>query len=290
MPIYDQGYQRWEGELQRHPVRWWPILRRGVLSVVKQRRYLILLIGSWFWPLVKGVQFFLGSRAGSLLPDLQGSAFFKTGPGFFFDVMNHELVTLSVMIFVVLVGSDIIAQDRRHNALQIYFSKPITPNDYLLGKLGIVGVVLAGAVWVPLLLLWLFAVAVNTQDGYFGQVWLVPLHITVFYLFTVAGAGLLMLTLSSVGRRAVFIAVSWIILFGWGPSAAPSWVMQQLSGNDYWALTRLAGNIEHVGSWIFGVDTDRGFHPLLSLLVLSVVMVACYVILRRRIRPVEVVL
>ena len=43
MPIYDQGYERWNGELQKHPARWWPIVRQGILQFAPQRKYLILL-------------------------------------------------------------------------------------------------------------------------------------------------------------------------------------------------------------------------------------------------------
>jgi ABC-type transport system involved in multi-copper enzyme maturation permease subunit len=291
MPIYDQGYQHWKGELRRYPIRWWPILRRGVLEILRQRKYLFLLLGAWFWPLVKGVEFFLKARGGRFLPeDSALSGFLSVGKDFFFGVLTHDLVMLTVLLFVVLTGSEIISRDRHYNALQIYFSKPLTPNDYIFGKLGIVGSFLVMAVWAPMMLLWLFAVSVRTTDGYFGQVWTVPILITLYVAMLIAVAGLLILALSSIGRRGIFIAVSWLILFGWGPMGFPSMVLQGISNQDLWALVRLAGDLEHVGAWMFGLDRGPQFHPALSLLALGAAASVCYVVLRRRIKPVEVVL
>jgi len=117
MPIYDQGYQRWKGELQRHPVRWWPIVRHGVLSVIKQRKYLLLLVLAWAGPLVQGVRLFLGSRVSGVINTEQLGGLFADGMDFYLGVLEKQ--GLWVLLFVVLVGSDLIAQDRRHNALQI---------------------------------------------------------------------------------------------------------------------------------------------------------------------------
>jgi len=48
--------------------------------------------------------------------------------------------------------------------------------------------------------------------------------------------------------------------------------------------------MEHVGAWWFGAGAPEDFHPGLSLAVLLGVIVGCYVLLRQRIKPVEVVL
>ena len=288
MPIYDQGYQRWNGELQRHPVRWWPIVRHGVLSVLKQRKYMSLLILAWLGPFVQGVRLFLGSRVGSVINTQQFGGLFEDGMGFYLDVLEKQ--GLWVLLFVVLVGSDLIAQDRRHNALQIYFSKPLTPNDYILGKLGIVGSFLMGITWLPVLLLWLFALTLQIRSDYLASVWSVPLVATVYCVLLLLVAGLLVLALSAIARRAIFVGVSWILIFGYGPLQGIIPLVQGLSGNDYFGLLHVSGNLQDVGAWLFGLSGHGDYPPAVSLLALVVVAALSYAVLRRRIRPVEVVL
>lgn len=288
MPIYDQGYQRWKGELQRHPVRWWPIVRHGVQSVIKQRKYLLLMVLAWTGPFVQGVRLFLGSRVSGVINTEQLGGLFADGMDFYLGMLEKQ--GLFVLLFVVLVGSDLIAQDRRHNALQIYFSKPLTPNDYILGKLGIVGTFLMGITWVPVLLLWLFALTLQIRTDYFSAVWSVPLVATVFCVLQLLVAGLLILALSAVGKRAIFVGVSWILLFGYGPLQGIIPLVQGLSGNDLWGLLHVSGNLQHVGEWLFGLPGHGDYHPLASLAMLGLVTALSYVVLRRKIRPVEVVL
>ncbi len=290
MPIYDQGYQRWNGEMAKHPVRWWPILRRGVLEVVKQRKYLMLMLGAWIAPLVKGVELYFKSRAnevgvGQILPVNT-----DIGMSFFYDVFTSVASELAVLLFVVLVGSDLIARDRRHNALQMYFSKPLTRNDYIMGKLGVVAAFIVMVVWVPNIILWLFAISLRHGSSYFAAVWAAPFAGTAYTVLLIAVTGLLILALSSIGRRANLIAVSWLIIYGYGPLAGVVELLQGFTGHERWGLIRIKGNLDQVGAWMFGVRLPNDFHPILSTLVLAVVVGGCYWLVRRRIEPVEVVL
>jgi ABC-type transport system involved in multi-copper enzyme maturation permease subunit len=290
MPIYDTGYQRWKGEIQQHPARWWPIVRSGVTRNLARRRFLLLLVVAWVPTLVRGVRVYLDSRTGFVLPGGASDAgyFFKfISPLGYFPAWEQGLW---VLVFVVLVGTDLIARDRQYNALQIYFSKPLTQTDYIAGKLGIVATFLLLVSWLPCILLWLFAVAVNTQAGYFAKIWYVPLLATMFCALWVVVAGLLMLLLSAVGRKSVFIAGTWILLYGYGPSHALISLLKAISQNEYLGLLTVSGNLAQVGAWWFGVDRPHEFHPVLSLLVLLALSAGCFWLIRRRSQPVEVVL
>ncbi len=290
MPIYDQGYQRWKGTLSPHPVRWWPIVRHGVMRHLSRRNHLLLLVLAWIPAVVRGVRIYFDSRTWYILPG--GAA----EPSYFFKFISPQGYLamweqgLWVLVFVVLVGTDLIARDRRYNALQIYFSKPITRTDYVLGKLGIVATFLLLVTWLPCLLLWVFALFMNTQAGYFAKVWYVPLLATAFCALWVAVAGLLMLALSAVGRRSVFIAGTWILVYGYGPAHGLISLLKMLARNEYLGLLTVSGNLTQVGAWWFGVTPPHGFHPALSLVALVGTAALCVWVIRRRIQPVEVVL
>ncbi len=149
MPIYEQGYQRWSGEMQERPLRWWPIVRQGVLNFLPQRKYLVLLGIAWIAKIFAGASIYGRLKGGDFLEGVFGQNF-STGSPFFWSTMNESMIW--VVIFTIMVGSDLIAADRRGRALQLYFSKPITRNDYILGKIGVIATFILVAAWLPTLL------------------------------------------------------------------------------------------------------------------------------------------
>lgn len=286
MPIYEQGYQRWTGELQERPLRWWPIVRQGVLQFLPQRKYLVLLGIAWIQKIFAGVSLYGRLKGADLLEGVFGTTF-DSGAAFFWSTQNESMIW--VVIFTIMVGSDLIAADRRGKALQLYFSKPITPNDYIFGKIGVVATFLLLVTWVPMMLLWLFAVALEPTGAYLAEVWRVPFVLTMHSLLLIATAGLFMLAVSATAQRSVFIAVTWIVAFGYGFIPVIE-LVKAITGVEIWSLLNMAGNLAQVGAWMFGADYDTAVHPALSLLALGGALVGAYAWLRRRIEPVEVVL
>ena len=47
MPIHDQGYRRYGGRRRVQGRIWWVIARSGIMTVLKQRRFLGLLLFAW---------------------------------------------------------------------------------------------------------------------------------------------------------------------------------------------------------------------------------------------------
>ncbi len=285
MPVYDQGYARWEGQLRRRPLRWWPILRRNFLTELRKRRTIVLLMLAWVVILVRGVILYGDLRSGGLL---QSSGLVPGGMGTFYQAVRGQ--SAFVILFVLLSGTELISRDRRYNALQIYFSRPLTPNDYILGKLGIVSAFVFLVSWLPVLLLWIFAVAVSTREGYFASVWPVPLALTVYCLVWAVTAGILILLLSASARRSAIIAVSWVLLYGLLAIRGVTSLLSTLTHQPWWGLFDLDRNVKQVGAAVFGVKGPLSTAEGWSWLIVAAVVVGGYFLLRRKIRPVEVAL
>ena len=47
MPIFDQGYQHWEGTLSGHGWRWLAVARHGVRAQLKNRFVRLMLLVAW---------------------------------------------------------------------------------------------------------------------------------------------------------------------------------------------------------------------------------------------------
>src|SRR6266699_447712 len=52
MPIFDQGYQHWQGTLSGHTWRWLAVTRHGVRAQMKNRWPRLVLLFAWFPALV----------------------------------------------------------------------------------------------------------------------------------------------------------------------------------------------------------------------------------------------
>ena len=120
------------------------ILSTGVRSMIGNRRWIVLMVASWIQFLVRAVLFYIAAnfpQAASIAPT----------PATFRDFFEWQ--NIFVFIMTVWLGSALIAEDRRANALQIYLSKPLTRVEYIFGKLAILVTFLLLITWVPAILL-----------------------------------------------------------------------------------------------------------------------------------------
>jgi hypothetical protein len=44
MPIHDQSYRHWEGELKSHSFRWWVIAYEGLKVILRRKLFIILIL------------------------------------------------------------------------------------------------------------------------------------------------------------------------------------------------------------------------------------------------------
>ena len=161
MPIYDQSYKRWDGQLYPRGTRWLVIaqdsLRRSFKGKAIKACLLLGLIPFLIWVarLYISVNFDALTAEGSLLKVLVPARAELTdiGPAFYHDFLQLELV---LVFFVILIsGCSLIADDRRANALPLYLSKALTRVDYLFGKGAGVAVPIALLTLIPGVLLYI---------------------------------------------------------------------------------------------------------------------------------------
>src|SRR5205085_60244 len=162
MPIFDQGYQHWQGPLAGHAWRWLAIARHGVHVQLKGRVLRLLLLVAWLpaialvvtlalWGLMEqGSQSVLG-LLGRLLPpgmldepQAYRAAVWTLAYSFFF-----KFEMFFIMLLVVVAGPNLVSADLRFNALPLYFSRPLGRVDYFLGKLGVIAALVGAVAVVP---------------------------------------------------------------------------------------------------------------------------------------------
>jgi hypothetical protein len=284
MPIYDLSYRHWSGPLGTRAERWLPIAWAGLGPLFKKRSFIFWLVLSWIPAVVAGVMVYFFTKMSGGAVDLGGTDLTDATAGFF-----HRFYDMQLMMYLltsVFVGSGLIANDRRTNALQIYLSKAIRPVDYLLGK----GLAVAGALLLvtlgPGMALVLLRVGLDQDGTYLRSHGTVPLSILAGSLLIVATLTIFSLTVSSFtksGRTAGVILVMAYLFAGAFPV-----ILNLLFGRDATSLLSPISNLRQGLDWMFGQPVRYGLHPAWNLLALAVMLGICLRILLRRVQPVEI--
>jgi ABC-2 type transport system permease protein len=275
MPIFDQGYQHWEGHLAGHAWRWLAITRHGMRTSLSTRYVRPLILIAWIpalllvgvlavWGMIEqGVE-----GAESWLPfltmlakasDVHGcrQAVWTIAFTYFFRV---ELYL--VMLIVTLCGPNLISRDLRFNALPLYLSRPMTRNDYFLGKLGVIATLVAAVALIPAALSYVLGVCFSLDLSVVRDTWrLLPASIA-YGMLIVVSAGTLMLAMSSMSRRSLYVGLAWIGM--WLISSTVAVVLGQIHKEmierDAWQTQARADSFDGTRPQAPGARGRRGYY------------------------------
>jgi ABC-2 type transport system permease protein len=242
MPIFDQGYQHWKGPLSGHWWRWLTIARHGVRVQRNNRLLRLLLLLAWLpalglvgamvvWGLVErkseGVLALLSKLPPDLLhnPHAYRATVWTLAYSLFFKV---ELYV--IMLLVTIAGPGLISQDLRFNALPLYFARPLSRLDYFLGKLGVIGALVASVAVGPALFAYIVGVCFCLDLSVVKDTYLVLLGSIAYGLVITLSAGTLILALSSLTRRTLYVGITWAGL--WIISASVGALLTAIHGES----------------------------------------------------------
>jgi ABC-2 type transport system permease protein len=233
MPIFDQGYQHWQGTLSGHAWRWLTITRQGVRAQMKSIWPRLVVLVAWipslvlaaflvFWGLVEKnhLPSWLDFLHTVLPEDIRNEPrAFRTAIWTLAYFMFFQYQLFFAMILVMMVGPSLISQDLRFNAMPLYFSRPLRRIDYFVGKLGVIGVILAAVSIVPPLLAYVLGIVFSLDITVVKDTYRVLITSILGGLVVVVSAGTLMLAISSLSRNSRLIGAIWFgfwILTSWG--------------------------------------------------------------------------
>jgi ABC-2 type transport system permease protein len=278
VPIHDQGYRRYGGRRVPHGQTWMVIAASGLRTFFRRRALLGLLLLAWLPFLVRAVQVYAVAN----LPQV---AFLALTPETFRQFLQQQQIF--AFFITVYVGSGLIANDRRANALQIYLSKPLTRAEYVLGKLAILMAFLLLVTWVPaILLLIVQALVVGSFAFVRDNLYLFP-AITLVSFLQVVTIAVSMLALSSLSSSSRYVGMLYagLVFF----SRALFGVLRFVTGGSMVAWVSFEANLEQLGNAIFRLPLPYGTPWPVSLLLVIGLIAAGGLVLERRVRGVEVV-
>lgn len=232
MPIYDFGYRPWQGRLRSRLWRWWPITRVGVLLALRSRLLRRALFVAWMPLLYFGPLFFFvgsvtetrGEQSVLGLPMLQAALGFELAERLrndpqavrpaawslaFYYFLGHTQ-GIAMMLVMAMVGPPLIAHDVRSKSFLLYFSKPITRLEYLLGKAGVLATYLALVSLLPALALYAVSIAFAPSLAALYQTSLVAVRVAVAWLAVATPFALLAMFMSSLTSQPRYAMFLWI--------------------------------------------------------------------------------
>ncbi|MFK8115492.1 MAG: hypothetical protein AB8B91_25070 [Rubripirellula sp.] len=338
MPVHDLGYRSWQGQRMPRLLRPWVVAKSGI-SLVWRRKWLrLVILLAWLPMFVAAFGIFVfefsttneGMRrvvAQMIMSPLVGQPELAQGVLTDPDSVRHEVWATLILTFfrypqaiamVVLVGliaPMMISYDLRSKAYLMYFSRPLTPGEYILGKSAVVWFYLMMIVTLPAMMLYVCGVLLSPDLSVVGETWDIPFRIlaaTVVLIVPTTALALCYSAFTSESRYATFTwfatwvmgSVAYRILTfsgeprrfdrpprgrGGGPpwqrvrEANPEWE-QWSSTVDYdkWRLLSPYDTLGKVESWVFGLDTTPA-SPYPAMILLLVVTGGCLWTIRRKI-------
>lgn len=251
MPIFDQGYQHWSGQLSGHAWRWLAVTRHGVRVAMANRLLRVLLLLAWMpaaslaaalciWGLLEQKS----SAIASLLPllDFIDPAILADPRKYRVEIWTicyHYFLSIELyasMVMIVLVGPNLISQDLRYNALPLYLSRPLRRIDYFLGKLGVIVTVLSLVTVLPSVFAYILGLLFSLDRSIVGDTFGLLLSSVAFGLVVCVSSGMVILALSSLSRNSRYVALLWLGL--WLVGGAVSSVLHTIDYDERARATR----------------------------------------------------
>ncbi len=305
MVIHDRSYSRWTGSRENAvnavSVMLQGGLRRGTALLFRRKIPAVFLILAAYGPFVfflfmlYAYHYVLGNPTafGGMSEAMQSEEFaaMVTASGETVYMYMFQFQWPMVLVACVLLGSGLVAEDRRANALELYLSRPVTVRQYLLGKLVTIGAFIAMVTLVPTTILLL--AQLSLAWGQPGEAWRL-LQLLARTLLAgavwVAVPSMLIVTASSLTAKArntaiLFLAVVVMLEF------VISNILHEIFENDAWYLLQPSFNVRQVMTYVLGdaADFNAGVPLWQSAAVLLGWCVLCIPTMLRRVRPVEIV-
>ncbi len=286
--VRERGYAHWDGQLVERRFPWLPIARTGIRLAFRKKGFKFVFAGAFIPAFVFLVMLYISERVEDFKALVQSNRnLLDIDPHYFQLFLTSGPLLFSLILVLVFAAAGLIADDLKHNSLQLYFARPIGKKDYIVGKLAVVAFFILLLTGLPWLLLVVFKLVFAGSFAFLAAYPWLPLSIlgysvllTVFF-----GAYVLLLSATSTNTRYVVVLVFGVYYF----SDVLSEILRGIFRNPYTALFSLPANLRQAGSALFGGKLPHAVPPAWSFLVLAAVCLLAAVVLARKVRSVEVI-
>jgi ABC-2 type transport system permease protein len=280
MPIYDQSYAHWEGQLEGRLFRWLPITLNSIRLAFRSKIFLVVfclgLIPFVIWAGTSFLFYTVNDVANDIGQGLKSSYIKMALQNFFSNT------TFGIILMVLFVGCGLIAKDLKVKALEIYFSKPITLFDYLVGKVGVMVFFLSCMTFFPGVLLYLLDYLLSSDTAGFLEKAPLLLGVVLVSLLITVTVSMIALAASSLCASARNAAILW---FGFHLTLLiTGWILWHVFNMPFLELIDIRVSFSYLTQVALDVERDFSLPWIYPLLYIILLNAGAGLILYRRVR------
>lgn len=191
-----------------------------------------------------------------------------------------------MVLLVGMIAPPLISQDFRSRAFLLYFSRPITPLEYVYGKAMVIWVYLAAVTTLPALVLYVVGVLLSPSISVVLDTWDIPLRILAASGVLLVPTTSLALFFSSLTTESRYAGFAWFAVWGLGWAAYAN--LEALSLGRQWSMISLYHVLGRVETWVFGLSSNINEVTSAAALLLLVTILPLIVLLVRVAAPMRV--
>lgn len=291
MAVYERTYRRYAGGLTNELDRILVFPRYAYEEILRSKLFLAFMIVCLVWSFGLACALYLPHNFGLIkLLQLDPEVVSRTAANvfnanFFFNYFMLVVGFMSIILTFV-VGPVLVSSDIRNNGLALYFSRPVTRSEYVMGKSLVLIILLSVITWIPGLLLFLF------QSYLVGLDWMQDNYRIAVGIFVGSWIWILVLSLISLALSAY---VKWkpvarlslfLIFFVAGGMSA---VINLMLRTDWGSVINITDMMHVIWASLFGIEPLTSTPLWVAYLSPLLFCGVSLVLLARKLRPYEIV-
>jgi hypothetical protein len=209
----------------------------------------------------------------------------------------------AMVVLVGLVAPMLVSYDLRTKAYLMYFSRPLSPMEYVIGKSAVIWFLLSMIVTIPALILYLMGILLSPDFSVISQTWDIPLRILLASAVLMIPTTALAMGYSSLTSESRYATFSWFATWvlgfvayyaltfssvafqGGTPRRRRNTSWEELGIDlDRWRLLSPYHTLGKVQASIFHLDTTAGSVWLSWFVLVAITIVSFWVVRQRIVR------
>jgi len=289
--VYERTYHGYSGELTPLRSRILVFPRYAYEEVLRSKLFLAFLVLCLVWSFGLACTLYLPHNLGfvkafQLDPQEVSTFFAGLFDAEFFYWWFMVPSGFMALVITIVVGPVLVTSDLRNNGLALYFARPVTRTDYVLGKALVLVTLLSVVTWIPGLLLFVFQCYLEGLD-WMRQNYGVAVGIFVGSWIWIAVLCLISLALSAYVKWRPVARMSLLVVFFVATGLAGA--INLMFHTSWGSVINISDMIHVIWARLFGVapllDTPLWVAWLSPAMFCGVALL----LLARKLRPYEVV-
>lgn len=284
MAIYRRNYKPYAGPVTAAWSRFLVLFRYSRRNLFRSKFMTVLFVICFFYPVACAFMIYLAHSVSFLAQLGVPGGLVAIDNKFFFNFISVQGVF--AFLLTAFAGPGLISPDLANGALPLYFCRPFSRAEYVLGKSSVLAILLSQITWVPGLVLFIMQASLAGASWTWTHLWIAG-SLILSSLLWIAILSLLAMALSAwvkwrIVAGALLLAV---MFFGAGFAQAINTVLQTESGHFF----NVAYLMTTVWNSLFQVDAEHAIPVPQAWFALLLYCAICLGLLMRKVRAYEVV-